>query len=227
MSFSNILFLIAGLSMGQTASAVEPAPLSMDALASNVEAKYRSFSDITMDFEQVYLQKARGKTIVEKGVLRIKRPRKMSWNYTEPKQKLFVTDGQKATFYMVEESQAIVDKSFGDNKLNKALSFLWGEGQLQKVFATHACMEEQKRCPKDKKCQCLGLVPVEPLPEVEEMRLFIENDSLIVLGALMIDSVGNETTYLFSNIKPDTNVGDEFFQINIPAGVTVLDQGTK
>src|SRR6185312_9446511 len=67
-------------------------------LASAVDSRYNSLQTFTAEFVETY--SGTGTTRTESGTLSLKRPGKMRWDYREPSQKLFLSDGKTAYFYV-------------------------------------------------------------------------------------------------------------------------------
>ncbi len=219
-----LLFMAALLSADVPAA--KPAAKPAEELALKVEATYAAFSDVTIDFNQIYLQKARGRLQAESGKLYVARPKKLRWDYLSPKQKFFVYDGTAAYFYVVEDAQVIKDAHFEKSKLSSALGFLWGEGALLANFKAGSCQNKKPEiCPAGRQCSCLLLEPKEPIPEVERMELMVDKENFLVHGAFLNDPLGNETTYVFSAYKLNSGLNDAWFKFVPPDGITVLEQG--
>src|SRR5215475_8074289 len=74
---------------------------------SNIDAlqkKYSQIKDLKMDFVQNY-QSPRHSPRTETGILYLRRPGMMRWEYQSPSQKLFVSDGKTIYFYLPDENQ--------------------------------------------------------------------------------------------------------------------------
>ncbi len=226
-TYVHMLILVAAL-IGAEApvSSAPSAPTNAEALGVKVEAAYAKLTDITIDFSQIYLQKARARLQVESGKLYVARPKKIRWDYLSPKQKFFVYDGAIAYFYVVEDAQIIKDAHFEKSKLSSALGFLWGEGHLLTNFKSGTCLNKKPEiCQAGRSCSCLLLEPKEPIPEVVRMELMVDNETFLVHGALLTDPLDNETTYVFSNYKLNSGLTNDWFKFVPPDGITVLEQG--
>lgn len=200
----------------------DPAAL---AVARRVEAHYARLSDLTADFRQSFVQKARPAPKVESGTLYVRRPRQVRWDYSAPRQKYFVFDGQAAWFYVVEDAQVIVDRAFGSNKLARALSFLWGEGQLVSTFTLSPC----ERVPPDlcagdaAACDCIRLDPRQPIGELDHMYLLADRGDAHVHGLMLVDPIGNLTRLTLRAARVDSGLTAAWFTFTTPPGVTVLE----
>ena len=87
-------------------------------IASAVDAHYNSLQSFRADFIETY--SGNGVSRKESGTLTLKRPGKMRWDYREPSQKLFLSDGKTAVFYVPGERQArktlnVLRRALGEN----------------------------------------------------------------------------------------------------------------
>ena len=67
-------------------------------MARGVDEHYNHLRTLKADFTETY--QGAGVDRTESGTLWLKKPGKMRWEYRSPKEKLFVSDGQAAWFYV-------------------------------------------------------------------------------------------------------------------------------
>src|ERR1700693_604207 len=67
-------------------------------LAAAVDAHYNHLRSLHAEFTEVY--RGSGMDRTESGTLWLKKPGKMRWEYRSPKEKLFVSNGKDAWFYV-------------------------------------------------------------------------------------------------------------------------------
>src|SRR3954463_11699526 len=96
-------FLLALCCLLPLAIAQQPAP-SLDKVADDLDRHYNDLRSLRAGFTETY--RGAGITRTESGTLWLRRPGKMRWDYMEPREKLFVTDGKIAYFYVPGERQA-------------------------------------------------------------------------------------------------------------------------
>ncbi len=77
-------------------------------LARRIEERQEAAPDLVARFTQTYRSGALGRTLVERGEVKVKRPGRMLWEYKTPEKKTFVSDGQKFYFYVPADKQVIV-----------------------------------------------------------------------------------------------------------------------
>jgi outer membrane lipoprotein carrier protein len=85
------------------AVAQQPAP-SIDQVSDDLDRHYNDLRSLQAGFTETY--RGAGITRAESGTLWLRRPGKMRWEYTMPREKLFVSDGKTAYFYVPGERQA-------------------------------------------------------------------------------------------------------------------------
>ena len=111
------------------AACVAPAA-TVSEIAAKVDQGYNHLETLQADFTETY--RGAGVSRRESGMLWLKRPGKMLWEYREPRPKVFVTDGKAAWFYVPGERQArkAAVKTLDD--LRSPLRYLLGKTKLQK-----------------------------------------------------------------------------------------------
>ena len=87
------------------ASAAHAADVKSEAAA--VDAHYNHLHSLQAEFTELY--RGSGMERTESGTLWLKKPGKMRWEYRSPKEKLFVSDGKTAWFYVPDDRQAQED----------------------------------------------------------------------------------------------------------------------
>src|SRR5438445_3638791 len=101
-------------------------------IASAVDARYNSLQSFKADFVEIY--NGNGISRKESGTLSLKRPGKMRWDYREPNQKLFLSDGKTAIFYVPGERQARKTSVKNLDDFRSPLRYLLGKTKLEKEF---------------------------------------------------------------------------------------------
>src|SRR5438445_10694680 len=73
------------------------------AIATAVDAHYNHLRSLQAEFTELY--RGSGMERTESGTLWLKKPGKMRWEYRSPREKLFVSDGHDAWFYVPGDRQ--------------------------------------------------------------------------------------------------------------------------
>ena len=100
------------------------------ALAAAVDAHYNHLRTLQAEFTELY--RGSGMERTETGTLWLKKPGKMRWEYRSPKEKLFVSDGKDAWFYVPDDRQARKESAKKLDDVRSPLAFLLGKSQLEK-----------------------------------------------------------------------------------------------
>src|SRR5580700_11354650 len=100
------------------------------ALAAAVDAHYNHLRSLQAEFTEVY--RGAGMERTESGTLWLKKPGKMRWEYRSPKDKLFVSDGKDAWFYVPDDRQARKTSAKKLEDIRSPLAFLLGKTKLEK-----------------------------------------------------------------------------------------------
>ena len=127
-----------------------------------IEEHHARLTDMVARFEQSYRSGMLGREITERGVVSIKRPGRMRWEYKDPEPKLFVSDGHSFYFYVPADKQVVVSEQ--DPKRSLAARLLSGQGGLAEEF--DATLET----PSEEGVMRLKLVPKQPQADVERAK---------------------------------------------------------
>jgi outer membrane lipoprotein carrier protein len=116
-----------------TACQVFGAEPSLDTLLHAVENRYNKAQSLTLDFKESYkAQKRSGQ--VEIGVLSLRKPGRMRWEYSTPAGKLFVSDGKDVYLYLPDAKRVEHSKFKESDDLRAPLAFLLGKLNFYKEF---------------------------------------------------------------------------------------------
>lgn len=214
-------FLIIILGVGRVATALfanaQPSA-RVHLIAEAVDKHYNHLRSLEADFTEVY--RGNGLDRTESGTLWLKKPRKMRWQYRSPKEKLFVSDGQQAWFYVPGERQARRESARKLEDLRSPLSFLLGKTKLERELEGLSAATDVtplspgnivlRGAPRGMEDR-IGQVLLELTPEYEIVRILLEE----VDGAV--------TEYRFSKQKENVSVSDDQFHFTPPAGVETIE----
>ncbi|HEX6837308.1 MAG TPA: outer membrane lipoprotein carrier protein LolA, partial [Polyangia bacterium] len=124
------LLIVAALTA--VAQAQEKKPESAATVVARVQKYYDATRDLRAKFEQQLESPSRAPSKAT-GVVWLKKPGKMRWDYATPDKNLIVSDGTTMWFYDVDDEQAYKQDLKGST-LPAQVSFLLGEGKLEKEF---------------------------------------------------------------------------------------------
>ena len=188
------------------------------ALASVVDAHYNHLRSLEAEFIEVY--KGSGMDRTESGTLWLKKPGKMRWEYRSPKEKLFVSNGKDAWFYVPDDRQARKEAAKKLEDVRSPLAFLLGKTKLMKELRGLSAASDIE--PLGSGNTVLRGVPTALADQVSEIILEVTPQGRIVRLAMHgVD--GASTEYRFSDQKEDVSIADSRFDFRAPAGTEVVE----
>ena len=198
-------------------SAASPTP-DVHAVAQAVDERYNHLHTLQADFTEIY--RGAGMERTESGTLWLKKPGKMRWEYRSPRDKLFLSDGKDAWFYVPGERQVRRTAVKKLDDLRSPLAFLLGKTKLEKELQGLSVAPDVT--PLATGDVVLRGVPKSLADRVSQVLLEITPEHWI--GRIVIEEVdGSVTEYRFSNQREDLAVPDQKFQFVMPDGVEVID----
>jgi len=208
-------FVVLGL-VTAIASA-SPAP-DVHAVAQAVDERYNHLRSLQAEFTEIY--RGAGMERTESGTLWLKKPGKMRWEYRSPRDKLFLSDGKDAWFYVPGERQVRRTAVKKLDDLRSPLAFLLGKTKLEKEL-------QGLSLAPDVTLLAAGDVVLRGVPKsladrVSQVLLEITPEHWI--RRIMIEEVdGSVTEYRFSNYRQNVDLPDQRFQFVVPDRVEVID----
>jgi outer membrane lipoprotein carrier protein len=191
--------------------------LDAQQVAAAIDARYNGMKSLRAEFTEVY--SGAGLQRTESGTLWIKKPAKMRWNYAAPRNKLFVTDGVTAWFYVPGERQARRTPLKKLDDLRSPLRFLLGRTKLNKELRGLSLAPDVR--PKTAGDVVLRGVPVGMEDRVSQVLL--ESDGQGFLRRIVMEELdGSTTEFRLENQRENAAISDGEFRFSPPPGVEVL-----
>jgi outer membrane lipoprotein carrier protein len=186
-------------------------------IAAKVDQRYNHLQTLQADFTETY--RGAGVSRSESGVLWLKRPGKMLWDYREPRPKVFVSDGKSAWFYVPGERQARKAPVKKLDDLRSPLRYLLGNTKLEKELAGLSLAAEVS--PERPGDVMLRGVP-KGMERVSSVLLEITPEGAI--ERMLVDEAdGASTEYRFGNQRENQPIADQRFRFSPPPGVEVIE----
>ncbi len=197
-----------------------PAQTEVRALAEKADTYYNHLQSLQAHFTESY--RGGGLERQESGTLLLKRPGKMRWEYTKPKDKLFVTNGKQAWFYVPGERQARLTRLKDAGDLRSPLAYLLGKTRLEKQFDALSLAPDLR--PEQPGNVMLRGVP-RFLPQVSLVLFEIAPQGRI--ARLVVEQEDGATVeYRFSQAEENVAIADSQFRFSPPSGVEVITEPT-
>jgi outer membrane lipoprotein carrier protein len=203
-----------------TAALLPVAGLAVDVkmVAAAVDSHYNRLRSLQAEFTEVY--RGAGMERTESGTLWLKKPGKMRWEYRSPKDKLFVSDGKDAWFYVPDDRQARKTAAKKLEDVRSPLAFMLGKTKLEKELQGLSLAPDV--LPMQAGNIVLRGVPQALADRVSEILLEITPEHEIT--RIVIQEVdGAATEYRFGEIKENVAIADGRFQFKPPAGTETVE----
>ncbi len=202
------------VSLGSPALAAE----DIHSLADAVDARYNHLHTLEAQFTETY--SGSGATRTESGTLLLKKPGRMRWDYSEPRPKMFLTDGSTAWFYVPGENQVrrMPVKQLDD--LRSPLRYLLGKTKLEKEF-------DDLRIAQDEKPMNSGDVVLQGVPKGlrdRVARTLVEVTPTGYIQRIVVEELdGSVTEFRFLQQRENVELPDAKFHFTPPPGVEVVE----
>jgi outer membrane lipoprotein carrier protein len=190
---------------------------SPDELARQVQAHYGQLASLKADFMQIY--EANSIRQVESGLLYLKKPGLMRWDYREPESKLFVADGKNIYFHVPSARQVSVRRIGGEDLHFTPFGFLVGQGDLARDFEI-SNMDAQPA--NSAGIHALRLLPRRPFENVSSMILELDARTLRIQALVLYEYTGGISRFEFTNMTENPRLNSSLFSFRIPKGVEII-----
>ena len=186
-------------------------------IAGRVQAKYEAIQSFSAHFQQVF--HSRNSREEASGIVMMKKPGRMHWEYQHPTQKFFVSNGDKAYFYVPKDNQVMVSELKWDTS-STPLLFLLGKGNIQDDFRVELETQEKASQPSN---ALLRLVPQKPQGNFSYLILEVVPSSYVIYRLSVIEPLGNRNDYILTQFRENVRIPDERFKLKLPRGVEVIE----
>lgn len=195
---------------------VAAAPTADEVMA-GVQKFYAGIGQVTAKFRQEVVNATFGRSDISDGMVWIKKPGNMRWQYQAKKRrgkstvaKDFISNG--SYLYVVDyENKQVIKKDLKKNLLPTAVTFLYGKGDLGADF-TPALESKSKYGGKGD--LVLRLVPKAPSAQYKTLHLVVDPSNYRVKESIIVDSAGNVNHFRFYEPNFDKAIADKDFQFS-------------
>ncbi len=188
---------------------------SLADIVKKLQARYESTAGFRANFTQQVESATLGQKVESRGTVVFKKPGRMRWEFTEPKQTL-VSDGKFFWFYQPAENQVIKTPFQNAFSSSTPASFLLGVGKLDKDFSVALTSENAE-------AYLLRLTPKQDPEAIGTLDLTVDTKTYDIEQAVVTDPLGNITRLQLTDIDRAAPIKDETFHFKAPAGVDVVE----
>jgi outer membrane lipoprotein carrier protein len=201
------------------AALLAAAPLNEGrAIARRVQAFYAQTKDFSAGFRQRYTYVAIGRVEESEGIVQVKKPGMVRWDYAKPDRRTLYIEGRTLWIWRPDDQEAQVKRDFGGEQLSSAFTFLWGKGNLLKDFSPRA-VAAPEGLPKG---DALELMPIKAMPGIRKLLFVVGKDGQ-VLASVVTNPQGDINQILFDGAKIDQGLSESLFHFAPPKGAYVQE----
>ena len=186
----------------------------LDGLLKTVEARYNKSQSLRLDFSETYAG-IKSPAQTESGVLYLRKPGRMRWEYSSPAGKLFISDGKEVFLYTPPDQKAEKSKLKESADMRAPLAFLLGKLDFNKEFKAFQTRTEggDTWITAEPKSENLAYTKVEflamPTGEIRRVRVTGQDQSKL--------------DFTFHNEQLNAPVTPAMFSFKAPPGVVIVE----
>lgn len=207
---------LCALLLGMQLYGAETRSPALDVLLKSVEARYNHSQSVKLDFSETYAGMRRP-VESDSGVLYLRKPGRMRWEYSTPAGKIFLSDGKEVFLYTPDDHRAEKSKLKESEDMRAPLAFLLGKLDFAKEFKSFEMRPEGSATwiVATPKSDSLAYTRVEFLatPDGEIHRVRVTGQD------------GSKLDFSFSNERQNVPLPDSLFKFAAPPGVQIVEAG--
>ena len=204
----------------------DPAPPAPKGQASKVLASVQAFYDGTTDFEgkfeQTFVDPVYGTKKKHAGKLRVKKPGKMVWDYTEADNPDVWVDG-KLVHLVEADTKQVVRKDVGDSDFAGASDFLFGGKKLIDDFQVKMAGEKLVKRYGSAGHSAIELRPKKKNPHYQEILLLVDDATGRVDSFVVLNADGSTNQFTLTDVARNAGLTDKQFEFVKPKGFTEIE----
>ena len=214
---AGLMVFFLGLLVATTARGADAA---LDQYVRALEASYRSVRTLRADFTQTYVWGGRKR--VESGTVVFAKGGRMRWDYRQPIEKLFVSDGKNVFFYVPQDNQVNRTSVKSSEDFRVPFRLLLSRLDLGKIFSRIEFADQALDAEPGNRV--LRGLPKQRLEEAYEQVLFEVTPSADIRRLLVFYPDRSSMEFVFSDVEKNVAVQSSIFRFTPPPGTEVIDQ---
>jgi outer membrane lipoprotein carrier protein len=180
-----------------------------------VEERYNHAKTLQVGFDESYSVQGRsGKP--ESGLLSLRKPGKMRWDYRSPAGKLFVSDGKDVFYYTPINNRVEKMKLKESEDMRAPLAFLLGKLEFDRDFDNFHSKKGEN-----------GILIINARPKSDRLPYKeVEFSVTPQFEIRKLDVVGHDDsvlTFVFTNERLNPSLSDNMFKFQMPKNAVLVD----
>ncbi len=195
------------------------AAYAKDNLEDALQKKYQQINTMKAEFSQSLSHRESGSVEKRQGTLFFEKPLKVRWETKAPHAEMLLITDKEIWNYLPDEEVAYKYKPELMQDMRTLIEVITGQAKLDEDF-------EVKPLGKQKGLTVLHLFPYEPTPEMVEAVVGIDEKTMLIKKASIVDFYGNINTMEFGVIELNIKLDSGTFSFTPPKDIDVED-GSK
>jgi outer membrane lipoprotein carrier protein len=189
--------------------------LTLEQILDRVEKHYTGKS-FQAEFIQESTIKAMDIVDFASGIIFVRYPGMMRWEYEKPEKQVIITDAKKLWIYRPDDNQVMTGSAPAFFSDGKGASFLSDINLVRRKF--NISLEPSK----ESFFYELKLQPIEKTLDVNDIRLSVTKKTFTVIRIITYNSYGDENRIELINHRFNVDLDNKLFSFDIPPGVDIL-----
>jgi len=186
---------------------------ALDTILKGVEEHYNRAQTLQVSFTESY--SGRGRKVVDKGELFLRKPGRMRWQYSMPAGQLYISDGKYIYSYDPSENRAERMAFKETEDMRAPLAFLLGRLNFQNDF-------REFRTQPDRENMLVTAIPKSDKLPYSDVTFLVSPD--FVIHSLRVkEQTGSTLEFTFDGEKKNPPIPDSMFRFVPPPGVEYVD----
>lgn len=190
----------------------------VEQILDGIEKRY-STPAFSANFIQQSTIKAMNISDTATGIIKVKRPGMMRWEYHSPDPQIIITDGDKLWIYRPEDNQVMVGHAPALFEDGKGAGFLSDMKLLRDKFSVFLDTTEIS----EKDDYYLRLYPEEQTLDLAAIFLVVDPETYIIKSIVTYNIYEDETRIWMTDYNFDVEFEDDTFDFTIPKGADILE----
>lgn len=204
------LWMLPGAAFADTASPASAATAQLDATLSRMNAAYKDVTGIRGNFVQTTAGLSYVEPLVQSGVLSLKAPGKMRWDFVTPTKTQYLSDGTSLWVLEPDEQKCTVFSTI-TGMMQIIYGFLTGSADPREHFRVSAADADETAGAPVKTAIALKLVPLDAMGAIESVRVYLDPATHRVVGVSMLTPFGDRTDTVLSDVVLGAELPDAEF----------------
>ncbi len=198
------------------APVVYAADFDLSSTLRKLEDRYNNLKTMQVEFTQTVSVGGQAPAKrAESGVLYLKKPGRMRWDYREPAKKVFLSDGKDIYFYSPAANRVEKSKIKETEDMRAPLAFLIGRLDFQRDFKEYVTRAEGAD-------RWITAKPRSEQAPYTEVR-FLLTPSLQIMKLRVVGHDQSVMEFRFDHEQLNPKLDDKMFRFQAPAGAEVVD----